>query len=115
MQKDGWLITATITDTPPGCKGNNIAIFDADKLSLPLTVRYKRDGDKLSPKGMNGTKKVSDIFTDLKIDKNIRQTVPIVEKNGDILFLAGLRQTALFNTDENTKRYLTVKYTKDNF
>ena len=105
-----WKITATLSKTPLTKKSNNIAVFDAGKLFLPLTVRYRRDGDKIRQSGMNGSKKLSDIFTDEKIDKHLRDEIPIIEKNGEILFVCGLRKSSLYGIDEKTKDYLIIEY-----
>lgn len=46
-------------------KQGEIYAFDADKLGFPLKVRGYRAGDKMKPFGISGSKKLSDIFTDL--------------------------------------------------
>ncbi len=112
-----WRLTANIESYPIKRKSNNVAVFDADKLKLPLKIRYKRDGDKMILKGMKGTKKLSDIFSDEKVERLLRSDIPIVEKDGNILFLCGLRQSSLYNADTDTKKYLVIQYennTKDN-
>jgi len=109
---DGWRLRATVSKIPPKNKANNIAIFDAEKLSLPLAVRYRQNGDKILQSGMNGAKKISDIFTDEKIEKHLRDTIPIVEKESEILFVCGLRKTSLYSVDKNTKEYLILEYEK---
>lgn len=43
-----------------------ITIADADKLLFPFVCRRWRQGDWFIPFGMNGKKKVSDLFADLK-------------------------------------------------
>ena len=108
-----WSLSVIISETPIKKKSNNTAIFDAEKLSLPLTVRYRRPGDKLFQSGMQGTKKVSDIFTDEKVEKHLRDLVPIVEKDGEILFVCGLRKSSLYGVDENTKKFLIIQYEKN--
>lgn len=112
-----WKLTVKIEPFPIKRKSNNVAVFDADKVNLPLKVRYKRDGDKMILKGMLGTKKLSDIFSDEKVERHLRSDIPIVEKDGNILFVCGLRQSSLYNADADTKRYLVIQYennTKDN-
>ena len=108
-----WSLKVTISENPIKQKSNNVAVFDAEKLSLPLVVRYRQDGDKISQKGMQGSKKVSDIFTDEKVEKHLRDLVPIVEKDGEILFVCGLRKSSLYSVDENTKKHLIIQYEKN--
>src|SRR5690606_7311480 len=46
---------------PKGIKGNNFFIIDPEIVELPLFVRTRKTGDKMTLKGMNGSKKVKDI------------------------------------------------------
>ena len=110
-----WILTARCVSAPVKRKNNNIAVFDADKLTTPLCVRYRRAGDKIVPKGMNGTKKLSDIFSDEKIERHLRDTIPVVEKDGDILFVCGLRQSSLYSADAATKNYLIIEFTNEKY
>lgn len=111
---ENWIVTAEYADTPVRRTGNNTAVFDADKLTLPLNVRCRKEGDKISLKGCGGTKKLSDIFTDEKIQRHLRDALPIVEKDGEILFVCGIRQSSLYEVTENTKNYLIIKYERKN-
>ena len=99
-----------IADCCPSVKSNKVAVFDADKISPPFKLRYKKDGDKIFLKGLFKNKKLSDIFTDEKISLSVRNKIPIIEKNGEILFVCGLRQSGYYNVDENTKKYLVIQY-----
>lgn len=108
--ENGWKLEALITDTPTKKITNAMALFDADEVMPPFTVRYRKNGDKMTLKG-SGTKKLSDIFTDEKIDRYERDYIPIVEKDGEILYLCGIRQSGRFNVSEKTKKNLIIKYT----
>ena len=53
---------------------------------FPLTVRNRRDGDKV--KISNGTKKVKDLFIDKKVPLEERNSVPLIlNKNGEIVWI----------------------------
>ena len=108
-----WKLSVEYSDKKAEKCGKNIAVFDAQKLTLPLMVRYRKDGDKMSPKGMYGTKKLSDIFSDEKIDRHLRDLIPIVEKNSQIIYIGGLRQSSLYASDKETNKYIIIKYTKN--
>ena len=105
-----WEITLEKTFSEAKRKNNRVAVFDSDKISPPFNVRYRKDGDKLLPKGMEGSKKVNDIFSDEKIQRHLRDSIPIIEKDGEILFVCGLRQSSLYAADCNTKNYLKISY-----
>ncbi len=65
-------------------------IFKANSISLPLKIRSWHAGDRLRPYGLNGTKKVQDIFTDCKIPRSVRMTIPIItDANSSITLLIG--------------------------
>ena len=64
---------------------------DARKVRFPLRVRSWKEGDAFVPLGMRSRKKVSDLFVDMKISRVRKEAIPIVESNGDILWVAGCR------------------------
>ena len=109
VEKGIWKLSVYRTKENVKKNGNNLAIFDADKLCTPFEVTFRRDGDRIKLKG-SGTKKVSDIFTDTKTDAGKRAYIPIVRKGEDIVYIGGLRQSSLFDADSETKEYLIIKY-----
>jgi tRNA(Ile)-lysidine synthase len=56
-----------------------------------VTVRAARPGDRMEPYGMEGSKKLQDIFIDLKIPKAQREQWLVVECGGEIIWLPGYR------------------------
>lgn len=54
-----------------------------------LVVRSWRAGDRMSPLGMSGSRKVQDILTDAKLTKSERNAVPIFECDGEIVWIPG--------------------------
>ena len=56
-----------------------------------VMVRTPEPGDRMAPYGMNGSRKLQDIFTDLKIPKAQRAAWPVVECGGEIIWLPGYR------------------------
>jgi len=63
--------------------GNDILRINKSDVILPLRVRTRRNGDKMTIKNMEGTKKVSDILINSKIPKDKRNTWPIVVDSKD--------------------------------
>jgi tRNA(Ile)-lysidine synthase len=66
------------------------AFFDADEIARELCVRGFRRGDRIHPLGMDGTRKVHDVFIDHKLPRARRQTWPLVESRGRILWIPGM-------------------------
>ena len=96
-------------------KGHNSCFIDMDKISPKLFIRYRQNGDKIIPKGMAGTKKLKDIFIDRKIPANKRDTIPLIcNDNGDIIWIAGVQQSAKYLVDECTKQALYLNLIKNN-
>nr|WP_121269436.1 tRNA lysidine(34) synthetase TilS [Pedobacter schmidteae] len=83
----------------------NKAFVDTDKLIFPLVLRSWQHGDKFKPIGMNGYKKLSDFFIDEKLPLNEKERVPVLlNGNGEIIWLAGLRQDNRYKLTEATTR-----------
>ena len=55
-----------------------------------LTVRAWREGDRLRPMGLGGTKTLQDLFTDRKVPRSLRRSLPVVEAGGEIVWVAGV-------------------------
>ena len=53
-------------------------------------MRAWRDGDRMRPLGLGGTKTLQDLFTDRKIPRALRRTLPVVEAGGEIVWVAGV-------------------------
>ncbi len=77
-------------------------VFDAAGLTLPLTVRPLRAGDRIRPFGRgagrnarDGQKKVKEILIDRKIPRDDRWGRPVVcDANGAILWIPGVLRSA---------------------
>ena len=83
----------------------NIAYVDVDKLIFPLVVRYRQDGDKFIPIGMRSFKKLSNFFIDEKVPLPKKDTTPIlVNGNGELIWIAGLRQDNRYKVTSTTKK-----------
>lgn len=90
--------------------GNDVCRLNSKDLKLPLYVRTRRDGDKMTIKGMLGRKKINDIFTDEKISDDMRNHWPIVvDSNGEVVWLPGLKKTT-FNKTKDQKYDIILKY-----
>jgi len=68
--------------------------LDPTMISLPLIIRTRKNGDRMSIKGMTGTKKLKDIFIDQKIPIHKRNQWPIVTDSEDnILWVPGIKKS----------------------
>ncbi len=68
--------------------------FAAASVPFPMQLRNWRPGDRFRPSGMSGSKKLQDLFVDLKLDKEARQAAPLLLRDDEILWVVGLRRSA---------------------
>ncbi|HET6547413.1 MAG TPA: tRNA lysidine(34) synthetase TilS, partial [Solirubrobacter sp.] len=59
-------------------------------LAGPLEVRAWRPGDRMRPLGLGGSKSLQDLFTDRKIPRARRHSIPVVVTRGEIAWVAGV-------------------------
>lgn len=62
---------------------------DARYKDKPLCIRKRRDGDRMRPLGA-GSKPLGDIMTDKKIPLALREALPVVECDGQIIWAVGV-------------------------
>ncbi|MCP1382353.1 tRNA lysidine(34) synthetase TilS [Runella salmonicolor] len=91
---------------------NEVAYMDADALTFPLKLRLWQPGDWFCPLGMKGKrKKISDFLVDAKVPRNQKNQVYVLESDGEIAWLVGLRLDERFKISETTVRIL--KFSQD--
>ena len=109
----GKLCYITDISTNNNDTSNNIIRINSKDVKLPLHVRTRRDGDKMSLKNMNGSKKISDIFIDAKVNKNDRNIYPIVtDDDGKIIYIPGIKKSKL-DIPINGEYDIIIKYIKE--
>ncbi|MED4533432.1 tRNA lysidine(34) synthetase TilS [Metabacillus fastidiosus] len=108
---NGSAIDCGILKKPHSLKrGNDVFFLSVGRLKEPLTIRSRKQGDKIKLKGMNGTKKVKDIFIDEKIPLHNRDIWPILEDgDGNILWVPGLKKSVFEEADCNGD-YIFLQY-----
>ena len=87
------------------------ATIDADRVTMPLTVRTIEQGDRFVPYGMKGSKLVSDYLTDRKRDYFQKQRQKVVEDaTHRIVWLIGERVSDLVAITPDTINVLVLRY-----
>ena len=66
------------------------ATVSAASLGALATVRSWREGDRMRPAGLGGSKTLQDLFTDRKVPRALRRLLPVVEAGGEIAWVAGV-------------------------
>jgi tRNA(Ile)-lysidine synthase len=75
-------------EAAPGVPGE--VSVSAAAIGSAATVRGWRDGDRMRPLGLGGTKSLQDLFTDRKVPRALRRTLPVVEAGGQVAWVAGV-------------------------
>ncbi|WLD93478.1 tRNA lysidine(34) synthetase TilS [Alkalihalobacillus sp. AL-G] len=92
-------------------KGKDTFFFQPSQIQWPLVVRTRRDGDRIRPKGMQGSRKVKDIFIDAKLTKELRDVWPIVEDgSGMIVWIPLMKHAELSNADRHDQEKLALHF-----
>jgi tRNA(Ile)-lysidine synthase len=65
--------------------------LDPEALGEGISVRAWRLGDRVQPLGMQGQKKLQDLFTDLKVPRHWRGKVPLLDSEKGIAWVVGHR------------------------
>jgi tRNA(Ile)-lysidine synthase len=87
-------------------------IFDADKITFPLTARPRKDGDSFYPSGFGRRKKLQDFFVDEKVPRDERARIPLIVSGEDILWVVGYRGDERFRVTKDTKNVLRLEVKK---
>lgn len=84
--------------------------FDFNKVKGGIVIRSRRQGDKI--KLAMGSKKVKDLFIDLKIPREERCKIPIVADSEGIICVGDYKISENYKIDENTKEVLKINFNK---
>ena len=73
---------------------NYVCHLNSKDIKLPLYVRNRRNSDVIEILGLNGKKKLKDVFINEKIPTSIRDKYPIVvDSNDTIVWIPGLKKS----------------------
>ena len=90
--------------------GSRVAVLDADRAGRRLCVRSRRPGDRITPLGMSGSRKVQDVMVDDKTPAAERDGVPLVVSENGVVWVVGHRLAHWARVREDTKRVLRLEF-----
>lgn len=85
------------------------AVIDSAKIVGKLVVRTWRTGERMSPLGMVGSKKLQDIFIDKKIPQSRRGLIPIISDQEKIVWIAGVTVSEQVKIDDATLNAVLIE------
>lgn len=87
-----WVLRSHANEPPPASPRR--VWFDAE--SVPeLGLRTPRPGDRIQPFGMSGRKKVSDVFQEHRVPRDLRLRYPLLVAGEEVLWVPGLLRSAV--------------------
>ncbi len=88
-----------------------VAWMDADVLGDAAILRTRRRGDLFQPQGMRqATVRLSDLLINMKIPRPWRDYVPLVEADGRILWVVGVRLSEAALVRPDTRRVVYLRF-----
>ena len=75
-------------------------------------MRCRRPGDRFSPSGVAGSKKIKEYFIDQKIDRERREFIPLFCDKNEIFWVGNYRQNQMSQPGPATKRCLRLTINK---
>lgn len=83
--------------------------FDYGKMNDIVVLRNRKSGDKIQLNPEGTTKKLKDLMIDLKINKEERNSIPLVAHGQEVLWLIGKRNSEAYRVDEHTREILQIR------
>jgi tRNA(Ile)-lysidine synthase len=77
--------------------------LDAGVLGERVVVRAWRAGDRMTPLGLRGTKTLADLFTERRLPRAARGTIPVLEAAGRIAWVPGIAIDDRFRVTDDTR------------
>ena len=87
----------------------NRQVLDAAAVRFPLMVRTRQRGDRLKPLGSSGTRKLQDIFSDLKLTQRERSRQLMIVSGDDIVWIVGRMVASEYAVGPDTKRIMEIE------
>ncbi len=95
--------------SPLMCDGKRKVAFNSSLMDCErIVLRHWRQGDRIKPFGLKGSKLVSDLFNDLKLDHSVKSNTWVLEADGSILWVLGHRASALFPVTLESLDYILL-------
>jgi tRNA(Ile)-lysidine synthase len=85
------------------------AALDAHIIKGQIRIRTIKPGDRISPLGMDGSLKVSDLFINNKIPQPARKNWPLIVDDEKVIWVVGLRVAEVCRITTSTKKVIRLR------
>ncbi|MDH4139169.1 MAG: tRNA lysidine(34) synthetase TilS [Coriobacteriia bacterium] len=99
---DAGTIRAEESNTRDSSGTPTSIVVDVGEEPSDLVVEGPREGDRMRPLGMDGTKKVSDLLVDAKVPRRARGVTPVVRDGEHVVWVAGVRMSEDYKVTSET-------------
>lgn len=86
------------------------AYFSEEILNKAVIVRSWEPADRMTLFGKGGRKKVSDILKDEKVSAPDKKDFPVLETEGQIIWIPGVKRSGLFVVKKKDSRLVSINY-----
>ena len=90
-------------------KNEFVEWFDIGRVTGPLVVRNRNEGDKFRPMGLANDKKVGKFLTAQRVSSENRQKMVIIEDSEKIIWLGPVRQCEQTKVTAETRQILQIR------
>ncbi|MHC5083814.1 MAG: tRNA lysidine(34) synthetase TilS [Planctomycetota bacterium] len=90
-------------------KDASVEWFDAEKVTGPIIIRPRQDGDRFCPIGSTSTKKVARFLQDGQFDAQTRRNAFVITDAENILWLAPIRMSEQVKVTPETTEILEIR------
>ena len=93
-------------------RNNKVLTIDISKAEFPLRLRTWKQGDIIYPYGLNGKQKLSDLFTNFKMNRFEKEKQLVLLSGEKIMWVVGIKADKRFSVDENSSEILEIELIK---
>ena len=110
----GQISTITFSNSPQVnlSKKEYTKVIDCDKIRNVLSLRTAKKDDFIVINEAGGRKKMSRFFTDQKVEKSMRDRIPVVADGNEIVWVVGYRLSERYKVTPETKEVMQIDYKK---
>ncbi len=111
---DGYRLSLNHVNSFTSSDDNTKEIIDARVVEgKNIQLRKWKAGDQFQPLGMDGTKKVSDLLIDEKVDRFTKEKQLVVTADGEIIWVCGQRISDGVKVTKNTTEFVELSLERE--
>lgn len=96
---------------PKELENHSEKYFDYDKIRGDIYLRSRQSGDFFYPSGLAGKKTLKKYFIDKKIDRDLRDEIPLLATDSEVLWIIGYAINERYLANGQTKNIIKVNVT----